>query len=127
MTGQASRAVHSSPGEKVRKFLVLHRKMIMQASLTALFCVMIFGLQVYAGGGASDVGSITAGVSSLEKFVKKIVIGIGIIVALFGGITLGLGFAQDNPDGQSRGVKFLVGGVIIASVGAFITMFGGSV
>lgn len=127
MTGQANGARHASPKERMKAFWKTHGRKVMQASLAMLFCGMMLGLQAYAGGGASDASSITAGVSDLEKFVKKIVIGIGIIVALFGGITLGLGFAQDNPDGQSRGVKFLVGGVIIASVGAFISMFGGSV
>lgn len=113
---------------RAKGYLFLHKRQIAQAFLTLMICGSMVGLRVYAAGsGASDVSSITAGVSSLESFVKKIVIGIGFVVALFGGVTLGLGFAQDNPDGQSRGVKFLIGGIIIASVGAFIQMFGGRV
>ena len=40
---------------------------------------------------------------------------IGAIVAVFGGVSAGLGYAQDNPDGQSRGIKFLIGGAIAFS------------
>ena len=36
-------------------------------------------------------------------------------ILIIGGGTAGLGYAQDNPDGQSRGLKFLIGGAIAFS------------
>lgn len=128
MTGQTKKEGTPPAGTRVKDYFVSHKRQVAQMLLALLICGSMTLLQAFAAGsGASDAGSITSGVSSLESFVKKVVIGIGIVIALFGGVTLGLGFAQDNPDGQSRGVKFLIGGIVIASVGAFIKMFGGSV
>ncbi len=113
---------------RAKSCILSHKRQIAQVFLALMICGSMAGLQVYAAGsGASDVSSITAGVSSLESFVRRIVIGIGFVVALFGGVTLRLGFAQDNPDDQSKGVKLLIGGGIIVSVGVFIQLFGGKV
>lgn len=108
-------------GTRVKDYLLSHKRQMAQMLLVMLFCGCMVGQQVYAASPTVD--SITSGMNSLKSFVKTIVIAIGIIIATFGGVTLGLGFAQDNPDGQSRGIKFLVGGLVIAAVGAIIALF----
>ena len=48
------------------------------------------------------------------------VIGLGSLVAVVGGIQTGVGFKDDNADGKTRGFQTLIGGAIIAAVGAII-------
>ena len=48
------------------------------------------------------------------------VIGLGSLVAVVGGIQTGVGFKDDNPDGKTRGFQTLIGGAIIAAVGAIV-------
>ncbi len=104
-------------GTRVKGYLLSHKGQIALVFLALIICGSMASLQVYAAGsGASDESTIISVISTLGSFVKKI----GIGFALFGGVTLGLGFAQDNPDDQSRGVKFLIGGIIIVSVGAYL-------
>lgn len=48
------------------------------------------------------------------------VIALGSLVAVVGGIQTGVGFKDDNADGKTRGFQTLIGGAIIATVGAII-------
>lgn len=48
------------------------------------------------------------------------VIGLGTLVAVVGGIQTGVGFKDDNADGKTRGFQTLIGGAIIAAVGALV-------
>lgn len=48
------------------------------------------------------------------------VIALGSLVAIVGGIQTGVGFKDDNADGKTRGFQTLIGGAIIAAVGAVI-------
>lgn len=78
-----------------------------------------------AQASVSDADDLTSGFNGLIGLAENIVIGIGVIIALFGGLQLGLGVTQDNADAQSRGVKFLIGGIIGASVTAIIKLVTG--
>ena len=46
--------------------------------------------------------------------------GVGSLVAVVGGIQTGVGFKDDNADGKTRGFQTLIGGAIIAAVGAIV-------
>lgn len=48
------------------------------------------------------------------------VIGLGSLVAVVGGVQTGVGFKDDNADGKTRGFQTLIGGAIIAAVGAIV-------
>ena len=48
------------------------------------------------------------------------IIGLGSLVAVVGGIQTGVGFKDDNADGKTRGFQTLIGGAIIAAVGALV-------
>lgn len=88
----------------------------------ALFCMMV-GLMVASSISSAEAINVTkisnsskvTGLDEFPKLAATIAQVIGAIVAVFGGVSAGLGYAQDNPDGQSRGIKFLIGGAIAFS------------
>lgn len=88
----------------------------------ALFCMMV-GLMVASSISGAEAINVTkinekskiTGLDEFPKMATTIAQVIGAIVAVFGGVSAGLGYAQDNPDGQSRGIKFLIGGAIAFS------------
>ena len=69
-----------------------------------------------AGDGADAQGMIDAIMGVLGPGV----IALGSLVAVVGGIQTGVGFKDDNADGKTRGFQTLIGGAIIAAVGAII-------
>ena len=97
---------------------------IMKTTALVFACALILGLSfvVPAHAGLSD--KLKDGIDDFAKVARYAALGIGGVVAIYGGIQLGLGFTQDNPDGQSKGIKYIVGGVIILAVGIVLTMFG---
>lgn len=88
----------------------------------ALFCMMV-GLMVASSISGAEAINVTkinekskiTGLDEFPKIAATVVQVIGAVVGLFGGGAVGLGYAQDNPDGQSRGLKFLIGGAIAFS------------
>lgn len=52
--------------------------------------------------------------ADVEDVVKGLLSAIGIILALFGGLQLGIGISQGTAEGVTRGVKLLVAGIILA-------------
>lgn len=66
--------------------------------------------------GADAQGMIDAIIGILGPGV----IGLGSLVAVVGGIQTGVGFKDDNADGKTRGFQTLIGGAIIAAVGAIV-------
>lgn len=66
--------------------------------------------------GADAQGMIDAIMGVLDPGV----IALGSLVAVVGGIQTGVGFKDDNADGKTRGFQTLIGGAIIAAVGAII-------
>lgn len=89
----------------------------------ALFCMMV-GLMVASSISSAEAINVTkisnsskvTGLDEFPKLAATIAQVIGAVIAIFGGVSAGLGYAQDNPDGQSRGLKFLIGGAIAFSV-----------
>lgn len=62
----------------------------------------------------TDAGKFKiGGLDDLQGLAFTIVKVLGGIVAGYGGIQFGLGMANDNPDSQSRGLKMMIGGVLI--------------
>ena len=65
-------------------------------------------------------------VTGLDKVIglaTTVVIALGVVVAIFGGITLGIGFREDQSEQQTRGIRTIIAGVIMASVTAIIKWF----
>lgn len=70
---------------------------------------------------AADAEATWTGIWDL---ITKWIIRIGAAIALFGGISIGISFASDNPDARIRGLQFLAAGLIVMAVGAAPGIFG---
>ena len=106
--------------KNVKLYVGRNKGRIMQVVCALLICAGMAVTQAFAAGGLAAVEGLT----QLKSAALKIVTGIGAIIAIYGGISLGLGFAQDNPDGQSRGIKFVIGGALMVAVSTIVGWFG---
>ena len=68
-------------------------------------------------GGGSGAQEILDGIMGI---LGPGVIAMGTLVGVVGGIQLGVSFQNENPDGKTRGFQTLIGGAIIAAVGAIV-------
>ena len=94
----------------------------MRVTMSMLVVCMIAATFVYAAspGRNSELDSITGNIGQLKQLAENVIIGVGTIVAVIGGGMFGLAFAQDNIDAQSKGIKTLVAGGIMAAVGIIV-------
>ncbi len=74
-------------------------------------------LNVHAAGDGADAQGM---IDAIMGILGPGVIGLGSLVAVVGGIQTGVGFKDDNADGKTRGFQTLIGGAIIAAVGAIV-------
>ena len=72
-----------------------------------------------AGGGGDSVDA-QGMINAIMGVLQPGVIALGSLVAIVGGIQLGVAFKDENPDGKTRGFQTLIGGAIIAAVGALV-------
>ena len=77
----------------------------------------INGMSIRAYADGVDAQGI---LDSIMKNLKPGVIALGSLVAVVGGIQLGKGFTRDDADAKASGMMTMIGGVIIAGVGAII-------
>lgn len=108
------RDIHS----KERNWFRKHK--ITFIELGCMTFVMVLLCFVDVSAISTTVSNDKLGLQNVVDLVLGIVTTIGIIVAIFGAGMTGLGFAQDNPDSQSRGIKTLAGGVIAAGASVLI-------
>ncbi len=73
-----------------------------------------------AGGGGGDSVNAQGMIDAIMGVLQPGVIALGSLVAIVGGIQLGVAFKDENPDGKTRGFQTLIGGAIIAAVGALV-------
>lgn len=94
----------------------------MRVTMSMLVVCMIAATFVYAAAPErnSELDSITGNIGQLKQLAENVIIGVGTIVAVIGGGMFGLAFAQDNIDAQSKGIKTLVAGGIMAAVGIIV-------
>lgn len=69
--------------------------------------------------GANDADA-QGMINAIMGVLKPGVVALGSLVAVVGGIQTGVGFKDDNADGKTRGFQTLIGGAIIAAVGAIV-------
>ncbi|MCM1525134.1 MAG: hypothetical protein NC120_11835 [Ruminococcus sp.] len=69
---------------------------------------------------AADDATAQGMIDGIMGILGPGVIGLGTLVAVVGGIQTGVGFKDDNADGKTRGFQTLIGGAIIAAVGALV-------
>ena len=78
------------------------------------------GITAYADGGGSSGDTAQGMIDGIMGILGPGIIGLGTLVAVVGGIQTGVGFKDDNADGKTRGFQTLIGGAIIAAVGALV-------
>lgn len=88
-----------------------------KAALVIPAAVSACAMNVYAAGDGADAQGM---IDAIMGVLGPGVIALGSLVAVVGGIQTGVGFKDDNADGKTRGFQNLIGGAIIAAVGAII-------
>ena len=88
-----------------------------KAALVIPAAVSACAMNVYAAGDGADAQGM---IDAIMGVLGPGVIALGSLVAVVGGIQTGVGFKDDNADGKTRGFRTLIGGAIIAAVGAII-------
>jgi len=66
----------------------------------------------------------TSKLDGMIKWILAWVARVGIIVAIFGGIQLSLGFKNDDADGKIRGLKTMVSGFMVYGITQAPSLFG---
>ncbi|MCM1524117.1 MAG: hypothetical protein NC120_06625 [Ruminococcus sp.] len=90
-----------------------------KAALAVPMALQVCGVTAYAADGGSGVDA-QGMIDGIMGVLGPGIIALGSLVAVVGGIQTGVGFKDDNADGKTRGFQTLIGGAIIAAVGALI-------
>ena len=104
---------------KLNQLLVKSRKMVM-ALYGAVIAFMAMSTPVYAAN-TTDIAGI---IDSVISFLSWGVGGIGGFLAIFGIVTLGIGFSGDNASEKQKGIIGLVGGIIVIGAAILIGAIG---
>ena len=104
---------------KLNRVLVKSRKMVM-ALCAAVIALGALTTPVYASS-TTDISSI---IDSVISFLAWGVGGIGGFLAIFGIVTLGIGFSGDNASEKQKGIIGLVGGIIVIGAAILIGAVG---
>ena len=104
---------------KLNKALAKGKKMIL-ALYAAVAAMLIMATPVYASN-TTDISSI---IDSVISFLAWGVGGIGGFLAIFGIVTLGIGFSGDNASEKQKGIIGLVGGIIVIGAAILIGSVG---
>lgn len=67
------------------------------------------------------------GTESIDTFVAAIgkwLVKIGVVVAMVGGVMFALGWQREDSEGKSKGLLTIMGGFMVAAIGASPSAFG---
>ena len=103
----------------INKALVKSKKMII-AICTAFIAMFVMAMPVHANN-TTDISGI---IDSVISFLAWGVGGIGGFLAIFGIVTLGIGFSGDNASEKQKGIIGLVGGIIVIGAAILIGAVG---
>lgn len=103
--------------KKLHNALVKSKKYVMGLTATVLTTAALH-TPVYAD---TDISSI---IDSVISFLSWGVGGIGGFLAIFGIVTLGIGFSGDNASEKQKGIIGLVGGIIVIGAAILIGTVG---
>lgn len=107
---KATNAVNKlSAKKRMKKVLTVLPIMLIALSLVTV--------PAFAEGSATDADSfINEIVGLLQTWIPRL----GGMIVVVGGIQLGIGFKDDNADGKTRGMQCMIGGAIVAAIGALV-------
>lgn len=78
--------------------------------------VSMLTVTVSAASGTDADGFIDTVIQLLQTWIPRL----GGMVVVVGGIQFGLGFKDDSPDQKTRGMQCMIGGAIVAAIGALV-------
>lgn len=106
---KATNAVNKLSAKRMKKVLTVLPIMLIALSLVTV--------PAFAEGTGTDADSfINEIVTLLQTWIPRL----GGMIVVVGGIQLGIGFKDDNADGKTRGMQCMIGGAIVAAIGALV-------
>ena len=104
---------------KLNRALTKSKKFIMTVC-AAFIAVVAMGTPVHA----ANTMNISGLIDSIISFLTWGIGGIGGFLAIFGIVTLGIGFSGDNASEKQKGIIGLVGGIIVIGAAILIGTVG---
>lgn len=99
---------------KLKKRIYLFGMFLNRNMFLIVACMIIFGITcgtVFASNGVAPLWKTV--IVLIHKWVNRL----GGVIMFVGGVTFGLGFMEDNPDGKSRGASILIAGGLVIAIG----------
>ena len=106
---KATNAVNKLSAKRMKKLLTILPIMLIALSLVTI--------PAFAESGATSADSF---IDTVVELLKKWIPRLGGMIVVVGGIQFGIGFKDDNADGKTRGMQCMVGGAIVAAIGALV-------
>lgn len=78
--------------------------------------VSLLTMSVFADGSDAE-GTIDTIIGLLTTWIPRL----GGLLVVVGGIQLGIGFKDDDATGKTRGMQCMIGGAIVAAIGAAVS------
>lgn len=87
--------------------------------VTLPLALSLMAVTVFADGGSNGgaEGTINTIIGLLKTWIPRL----GALLVVVGGIQLGIGFKDDNQTGKTRGMQCMIGGAIVAAIGASVS------
>ena len=87
--------------------------------VTLPLALSLMAVTVFADGGTNGgaEGTINTIIGLLKTWIPRL----GALLVVVGGIQLGIGFKDDDQTGKTRGMQYMIGGAIVAAIGASVS------
>ena len=87
--------------------------------VTLPLVLSLMAVTVFADGGTNGgaEGTINTIIGLLKTWIPRL----GALLVVVGGIQLGIGFKDDDQTGKTRGMQCMIGGAIVAAIGASVS------
>lgn len=85
--------------------------------VTLPLALSITAVTVFADSGKGAEGTISTIIGLLQTWIPRL----GGLLVVVGGIQLGIGFKDDDATGKTRGMQCMIGGAIVAAIGAAVS------
>lgn len=87
--------------------------------VTLPLALSLMAVTVFADGGTNGgaEGTINTIIGLLKTWIPRL----GALLVVVGGIQLGIGFKDDDQTGKTSGMQCMIGGAIVAAIGASVS------
>lgn len=87
--------------------------------VTLPLALSLMAVTVFADGGTN--GGAEGTINTIIGLLKTWIPHLGALLVVVGGIQLGIGFKDDDQTGKTRGMQCMIGGAIVAAIGASVS------